>query len=407
MLTVEEALAIVLQTTPVLPAEEVPYAEAAGRVLQEEIRADRDYPPFDKAMMDGYAVVAADLDRPPRDLAVIEEIPAGADPARLRRVERGSAARIMTGAPMPPGADAVLVAEETETLPGRPERMRAKAGVRPGENLARRGEDVRAGTILLAPGEFIGPGEIGVLASCGATRVRVGGRPRAAILATGDELVPPEAIPAGGRIRNSNGPLLRALLRRNGIEALDLGIAPDEPAGLRTFLERGLDADLFLLSGGVSMGVYDLVEQGLRDLGVEILFERVAIKPGRPFTFGRRGGTLVFGCPGNPVSTYVIFQIFARAALRKMAGFPDPGPRQVRGVLETPVRQRAGRAGYAQARAAWQGDRYVVTVLPTSGSADFVSCARGNALAILPPAAAALPAGASIDLILLDDDRDR
>jgi molybdopterin molybdotransferase len=407
MLGVEEALAIVLETAPVMPAETVPYLEAAGRVLQEEIRADRDSPPFDKAMMDGYAVIASDLARVPRDLTVTGEIPAGADPRRLGRVEPGAAARIMTGAPVPPGADAVLVVEETETLPGGPDRVRAKVSVRAGENLARRGEDLRKGDLLLAPGEYVGPGEIGVLASCGATRVRVGGRPRAAILATGDELVPPEETPDGGRIRNSNGPLLLALLRRAGIEGRDLGIAPDEPAGLRALLERGLETDVLLLSGGVSMGVYDLVEQGLRNLGVEILFERVAIKPGRPFTFGRRGGCLVFGCPGNPVSTYVIFQVFARAALRKMAGFRAPAAAPLRGILESPVKQRPGRAGYAQARAVWRGDHYEVSVLRTSGSADFVTCARGNALAILPPDAPELPAGAAVDLVLLDDDRDR
>jgi molybdopterin molybdotransferase len=407
LLPVAEALRIVLDATPVLPAQEVASLEALGRILAEEIRADRDVPEFDKSLMDGYAVVAADLDTTPRPLRVMEEIPAGADPARLRRVERGAAARIMTGAPLPPGANAVIVVEETEAVPGQPDLLRALRPVRPGDNLARRGADVRRGETLLSPGDFIGPAEIGVLAACGRSRVAAGGRPRAAVLATGDEIVAPERTPRPGQIRNSNGPLLLALLRRAGIEARDLGIAADDEAALRAAIERGLDGDLLLLSGGVSMGVYDLVGKALRSLGTEILFERVAIKPGRPFTFGRRGGALVFACPGNPVSAYVIFQVFARPAIRRMMGFRSPVPPAARGVLSTPVRQRPGRAGYHQAIARPSGAGYSVEVLPTSGSADFVSCARGNALAIVPLDVTALAPGDPVDLLLLDDHPDR
>jgi molybdopterin molybdotransferase len=192
-----------------------------------------------------------------------------------------------------------------------------------------------------------------------------------------------------------------------GAEASDLGIARDEEAALRAAIERGLAGDVLLISGGVSMGVYDLSGKALRALGAEILFEKVAIKPGRPFTFARCGATLVFGCPGNPVSAYVIFQVFARTALRRMMGFRSPAPSVVRGVLSTPVRQRPGRAGYHQAIARSSGGGYAVEVLPTSGSADFVSCARGNALAIVPADLAALAPGDPVDLILLDDHSDR
>ena len=406
-LPVDQALALVLQATPVLPAEEVPSAESLGRVLQEEVRAGHDYPEFDKALMDGYAVAAAELKETPRLLRVLEEIPAGRDPAGLRRLEPGTASRIMTGAPIPPGADAVLIIEETEEVPGEPGSIHVRGTVRPGENLARRGADVPRGEVLLAPGDFIGPGEIGVLAACGRTRVRVGGRPRLAVLATGDELVDPGQDPGPGRIRNSNGPMLAALARRAGAEAGPAGIVRDDEAALRAAIERGLEGDALVLSGGVSMGRYDLVAQALRAAGVEILFDRVAIKPGRPFTFGRRGPALVFGCPGNPASAYVIFQIFARAALRKMIGFRDPAARPLRGTLRNPLRQRPGRAGYHQAVVRWDGSRYAVEILPTSGSADFVSCARGNALAILPAETASLDAGETVDVILLDDDADR
>ena len=407
LLPVEEALAIVLQAAPVLPGERVGMDEALGRYLQEEIRADRDYPDFDKSLMDGYAVIASDLASGTRPLRILQEIPAGMDPSALRRLAPGSASRIMTGAPLPPGADAVLMVEETEPVPGDAGSVRPRSALQPGVNVARRGADVRAGDLLLQSGEFIGAGEIGVLAACGRAEILAGGRPRLAILVTGDELVEPDRAPGPGRIRNSNGPLLIALARRAGAVTRYLGIAPDDEAGLKRMIEDGLRDDVLVLSGGVSMGTRDLVGGALRALGVEIAFDRVAIRPGKPFTFGRRGATLVFGCPGNPVSTYVVFQVFARAALRRMMGSPRAVPDKVRGRLAGPLRQRPGRAGYYEARAAWAGASYEVEILPTSGSADFVSCARGNALAVVPADADSLPAGSLVDVLLLDDAAER
>jgi len=406
-LPVARALSIVLDAAPVLPFEDVAMDESAGRYLQEEVRADHDYPDFDKSRMDGFAVVAAGLKDALRPLRILQEIPAGMDPAALKSVTPGTASRIMTGAPIPPGADAVLMVEETEPVPGEAEAIRPKSAVQPGDNLARRGADIRKGEVLLRPGEFIGPGEIGVLASCGRTRVRVGRLPRLAILATGDELVEPDQTPGPGRIRNSNGPLLQALARRAGVPARYLGIAPDEEGPLRRMIEDGLGDDLLVLSGGVSMGVYDLVGKTLQAAGVEILFDKVAIKPGKPFTFGRRGRTLVFGCPGNPVSTYVIFQVFARPALRRLMGCPEPVQPPVRGVLKGPVRQRPGREGYVQSRTRWNGTTYEVEIIPSSGSADFVACARGNALAIVPASVTAMAPGDPIDIVLLDDHQER
>ncbi len=405
-ISVEEALAIVLKATPVLPFEPALLQDAQGRILGEPLQADHDYPPFDKSLMDGYALIASDLGAPRRRLELLETIEAGRDPSGLRRVEPGSASRIMTGAPLPPGVDAVLPVEETEPEPGG-RAFVAHGTVGTGANLARRGDDARAGDRLLEAGEFIGPAEIAVLAACGRTRVRVGGRPKVAVLATGDELVDPDKTPGPGQIRNSNGPLLAALVRRFGFEPVDLGIAPDHPAGLLERLKSGLGHDLLISSGGVSMGERDLVAGTLQSLGVEILFDRVAIRPGKPFTFGTKGKTLVFACPGNPVSTYVIFQLFARAALRKMSGFREPSPPALRGRLESEVRQRGGRTAYYQARAEWRGGHYAVSILPSSGSADFVSCARGNALVRIPPEAATLAAGAEVDLLLLDDHADR
>jgi len=407
LLPVDRALEIVLQATTVLPAESAPLDAATGRILAEDLRADRDHPAFDKSLMDGYAVIAGDLASGPRTLKVVQEIVAGADPASLLPLAPGTAARIMTGAPVPPGADAVLIVEQSEAVPGDSRAIRATAAVRPGENLARRATDVREGDMLLAAGDFIGAGEIGVLAACGRGRVRVGGRPKVGVLATGDELVPVGESPGPGRIRNTNGPVLAALAERAGAKVTDLGIAPDRESALAEAIEAGLRTDMLVLSGGVSMGVHDLVGKVLRSLGVEILFERVAIKPGKPFTFGRRGAAIVGGCPGNPVSSYVIFQVFLRPALRKMAGHPVPRLATVRGTLTGPVRQRPGRTGFYQARARWDAGRLLVEILPTSGSADFSACARGNVLAIVPADSASLSAGDPIDLLLLDDSADR
>jgi molybdopterin molybdotransferase len=407
MLPVERALDIVLGAAAPVPPETVPLASCAGRILLEDLRADSDMPPFDKALMDGVAVLAADLASPPCDLRLLGTIAAGADPAELPRLVPGAGARIMTGAPLPPGADAVLAVEETEPGGGDPGVVRCRVSVRPGDNVARRGNDVRAGEVVLAAGDFIGAGEIGVLASFGRVEVRVGGRPRVAVLATGDEIVPPGQVPGPGRIRNSNGPVLGALARRAGAEVVDLGIARDHEDDLAAALGRGLEADLLLVSGGVSMGEFDLVAGALRHLGVELLFDRVAVKPGKPFTFGRRGRTLVCACPGNPVSGYVIFHLFVAPALRRMMGHAEPRPRLVRGVLAEPLRRKAGRTGCHQARARFQDGRLMVEVLPTSGSADLVSCARGNALALVPRETGSIEAGAAIEVVLLDDFTER
>jgi molybdopterin molybdotransferase len=403
LLSVDRALERVLEAATPLPPETVPLASCSGRILQDELIAPADLPPFDKALMDGFAVRAVDLAAGPRDLAVADTIAAGRDPSSLAPLVPGSAARIMTGASLPPGADAVLMVEKTAPAAGGGDTVRCLDVVAAGDNIARAGADVRAGEQLLAAGDWIGAAEIAVLAAFGRTRVRVRARPRVAVLATGDEIVPPETIPGPGRIRNSNGAMLLALAHGAGAEAIDLGIAPDEEGELAAALRRGLDADLLVVSGGVSMGERDLVGGVLRSLGVEVLFDAVAIKPGKPFTFGTRGRTLVAACPGNPVSGYVIFQVFVRAALRRMIGLASPSRPMMRGVLSSPLRMRPGRRGYHQARARFDGGRLVVDVVSTSGSADLVSCARGNALAVTPEETTALAAGDPIDVLLLDD----
>lgn len=405
MIAVERALDLVLGAAKPLPAVVADLADLPGRILLEEIRADRDVPAWDKALMDGFAVAAGDFGAG-GERTIAATIAAGADPGALAALPAGRAARIMTGAPLPPGADAVVPVEQSRDG-SRPDQVLLEGPVRAGENVARRGDDVRAGTVLLEPGDFLGAAEIGVLAASGRTRARAGARPRVAVLATGDELVPPGEEPGPGRLRNSNGPMLEALARRAGAEVRNLGIARDDETELRRGIASGLEADVLLLSGGVSMGLYDLVGRALRSAGAEILFERVAIRPGKPFTFARRGATLVFGCPGNPVSSYVTFQVFARPALRRLASHPAPRWRPEPGRLAAPIRRKPGRAGYVQARAVHRDGRLEVAPVPTSGSADLVSCARGNALAIVPAGAESLPAGSGVEVILLDDFGDR
>ncbi|HYV84630.1 MAG TPA: gephyrin-like molybdotransferase Glp [Patescibacteria group bacterium] len=401
-LSVERALERVLAAVTPLPPETVSLASCEGRILLDELVAEADLPAFDKALMDGLAVRASDLAGGVRELRVADTIAAGRDPSSLAALAPGSAARIMTGAPLPPGADAVVMVERTSAVAGDARSVRCLDVVAPGENVAPAGSDVRAGERLLAAGDWIGAAEIGVLAAFGRIQVRVRARPRVAVLATGDEIVPPGTTPGPGRIRNSNGPMLLALARDAGAETLDLGIAPDEKEALARQLGRGLESDLLIVSGGVSMGEYDLVGDVLRSLGVEVLFDAVAIKPGKPFTFGTRGRAVVAACPGNPVSGYVIFQVFIRAALRRMIGSATPAPPMLRGVLSGPLRTRAGRTGYHQARARFESGRCVVEIVPTSGSADLVSCARGNALAVTPAGAVSLAAGDPVDVLLLD-----
>jgi molybdopterin molybdotransferase len=409
MIAVERAREIVLEAAAARPFETAGLEEAAGRILQESVRADRDLPEWDKALMDGYAASAGGLAAPGALLTVEATIAAGTDPRSLRALRDG-VARIMTGAPLPPGADAVVPVEETD--PQGPEASTAdtitfRSRPAPGDHVAPRGAEVRAGDPLLQPGTFVGAAEVGVLAACGRTRVAVGARPRVAVLATGDEIVPPDTAPSPGRLRNSNGPTLLALAARTGARTRDLGIAPDDERGLERAVAPGLDSDVLVLSGGVSMGVYDLVGRVLRRLGVEILFERVAIKPGKPFTFGRRGDTLVFGCPGNPLSSFVVFEVFVRPALRRLAGHPRPERATVEAVLEEPLTLRAGRTGYHPARAVFAPDGLRARVIRSSGSADFMAAARGNAFVVTGPDVTFLPAGARVAALLLDDADER
>jgi molybdopterin molybdotransferase len=397
VISVEEALEIVLREAPVLPAEEVALDEAFGRVLAEDVRSDMDLPPFDRSAMDGYAVRAADVVSAPVALEVVGEVPAGRWPER--EIGPGQAIRIMTGAPIPPGATAVQPVERTQPLDEF--RVTILTPVAERANVAARASEVRAGDVVLDRGRVIGPAALAVLASAGRARVRVGVRPSLAVLVTGDEIVDVAARPGPGQIRNSNGPAVAAQARLAGATVRILGVAPDRQDAIAAAIGEGLAADVLVVSGGVSAGDYDLVEPALLDCGASFLFTRVAIKPGAPLVFGRRDRTLVFGLPGNPVSTQVTFDLFVRAALLKMQGARVVTRPRVTVQLLGAVKNRAGRTAYMPARVRGEGGRLVARPLRSTGSGDFVAHSRANALVVIGAERTKAEAGETAEALLL------
>lgn len=285
MIAVDKALEIVLAEAPLLPAEEVDLREVVGRVLAEDVDSDADQPPFDRAAMDGYAVRAADASSAPAVLLVVGEVRAGQWPDR--DLGPGEALRIMTGAPMPRGASAVQPVEKTRALDGR--RVEILSAVEPGQNVARQGSEARIGDRLLDKGLTLDPAAVAVLASAGKGRVRVGRRPEVAVIVTGDELVDVWSTPPRGRIRNTNGYALLAQVEAAGGAPFDLGMIPDDRERLAQAVREAFRADVIVISGGVSAGAYDFVEEVLARYDVRIAFDRVAIKPGAPLVFGRHG----------------------------------------------------------------------------------------------------------------------
>lgn len=389
MLDLDHALSLVLERarpkSPVLASVQ----DALGCVLAEDVASDIDSPPHDKALMDGYAIVASDLaGADEAEFDVIEEVTAGAVPTRP--VASGQAVRIMTGAPLPAGADAVVMIERSELVSGgSSERVRLRdSQVTPDMNLLRQGQSMRRGEVVLPRGRTIRPIEAGLLAEIGRTQALVHPRPTAAVLATGDELVSPEVVPGPGMIRNSNGPMLSALARQAGGAPIDLEVARDQEHALREKVEQGLQHDVLVLSGGVSMGVADLVPKVLRDLGVQEVFHKVRLKPGKPLWFGvaprEERTTLVFGLPGNPVSSLVCFELFVRPALARLAGhkaerLPLRGAR-----LTGAFSQRGDRSVFYPARLREEGWELTVELLPWQGSADLRTMTDAQALAYFP-----------------------
>lgn len=393
MLTIEEAQRLVLEHAQALPACEVTLEAALDRVLAQEVYCDLDSPPYDKSIVDGYAVRLADLTDGNGELTILEEITAGAVPSR--HVVAGTATRLMTGAPVPTGADAVVMIERTQVSATGAGALGNvvihDAGVSAQRtNVLRQGAAMRRGELVLSPGALLGPANMGLLAELGRAQVRVVRQPRVAILATGDELTAVDQTPGPGQIRNSNGPMLAAFVRRSGCAAVDLGVARDRPEALREKIRLGLECDMLVLSGGVSAGVHDLAPQALADEGVRQVFHKIRLKPGKPLWFGVRdmadAPRLVFGLPGNPVSSFVCFEMFAKPALARLQGRLDARPRPLRVTLTAPFRHRGDRPTCHPSRLVpdengltWQAEP-----LRWAGSADLRGLAAANGLVQFP-----------------------
>lgn len=405
MIEMDDAIRIVMENTQIIDKTRVGLDDVLGRVLSEDVRSDIDMPPFDKALMDGYALQGTDIASASGDtpviLDVIEEIPAGTVPQK--RVERGQASQIMTGAPVPDGADTVIMVEDTEPHPDA-QKVCVLDTTETGRNIARLGEDVRVNQVVLQANTVIRPPEVGILAAVGHVNVEVYRQPVVGIVATGSEVVEPHNKPKPGQIRNSNGYSMVAQVRRSGAQARYLGIVEDDIHALIQTIGEGLETcDIVALSGGVSAGEYDLVQDGMRDLGVEVLFDRIRMKPGKPLTFGVKGARQVFGLPGNPVSSVVGLELLMRPAIRKMQCMTDVHLPTVRTVLSADFRQTPGRKQFVPAHSV-QGKNGVwkSSWVGHHGSADLFSMARANSLFVVNAEDAHVPAGTELDLILLN-----
>jgi molybdopterin molybdotransferase len=362
-----------------------------GLILAEPVRADRDYPPFRRAMMDGYAVVVADAGR---TIDVVGEVAAGQAPALT--VAPGACASIMTGAPCPEGAEAVVKREDV-TLSGR--RVALPARVAAGQHIAARGSECEAGALTLEAGMSITPLVVAVLTTVGRREVRAFAPPRLAVISTGDELVEAGRQPGEAQIRNSNGPMLAALSRLAGLPEPDQLHALDTLESLEGTLQRASRADIILLSGGVSAGRFDLVPQALRRYGAEPVFHKVTQKPGKPLLFATRGRQLIFGLPGNPLSSHFCFSRYVRPAARKMMGQP-PLSAVYSGRLSEPLRVKSARTLFVLARATEAGGgAWSLRPLLGQGSADIFASAGANAYIRLPVGDHDLPAGATQEFL--------
>jgi molybdopterin molybdotransferase len=402
MLSVSEAQSLVLAKAHVLSAAPVPLSyELLGQVLAEDVVSDIDMPPFDKSLMDGYAVRSADLSDGKALLTVVEELTAGQTPKRA--LAAGQATRIMTGAPIPAGADAVVMIERTR--PASDDRVQIEdRPPRPGQNIMPRGREMRRGEIILSAGAPLRPQEFGVLATVGRITIAVIPRPRVTILSTGDEIVDASQKPQPGQIRNGNGPMLQAQVARAGGIPQYLGISHDRAEELRSRIKQGLQSDIFVLSGGVSAGKLDLVPGALQELGVQAHFHKVEMKPGKPVFFGTWKKTLVFGLPGNPVSALACFELFVRPSIRRLAGHEKPGPFFVEATLAENFTYKTDRPTYYPAWMNWEGKGYEVRPVPWFGSPDLRALTQANAFIFIAAGEHELPAGQVVSVMKTEDE---
>lgn len=387
--------------------ESIDLLAASGRILALPIVADRDLPPFPRSTRDGYALRSADVSSVPTTLQLIGEIRAGERIENIpSNIDKGQAVSIMTGAPVPNGADAVVMVEYTSQDHNRVE---IKRTVSDGENIVPRGAEARAGRGLVARGVRLNEAAIALAASTGKSKLEVYKQPRIAVLTTGDEIVNVDAIPGPTQIRNSNSYSLAVQIQRVGGKPLILPIAPDEPKGLRQLIEQGLDCDLLLLTGGVSMGRYDLVEQVLSELNAEFFFTGAKIQPGRPVVFGRcsigaganqKPPTYFFGLPGNPVSTMVTFELFARPILEALAGMLPLHLQFVHAKLKSEIRIKPGLTRFLPAILSGKFHQSGVELIPWQGSGDVAATALANCYIVIAPDRERIPVGEFVPIMM-------
>ena len=376
LMTVAQAIAVIdaAKVTPRIIT--VPLETAQGGVLAEDVRCDRDYPPFEKSLMDGFAVRCADVKTAPVELRVVGEVAAGA--VASKSLGAAEAMAIMTGAPLPPGADGIVPVEDTQRLD--PARVRIVQATTPGRYIARQGSDATAGQVILRAGMRLEAAQLAAAATVGAATVKVFAAPRVAVLATGDELVPIHATPSGSQIRNSNSIMLVAQLKRMGCEVADLGVAADRPDAIRAALIVGLRHDVLIVTGGMSMGEYDYVPRLLVELGVKLLVTKLRIKPGKPFLFGTSpSGAFVFGLPGNPVSGFVCLHRLASRLLVRLEG-AQPQDRRMSGKLTSDLPANGPREFYQPVQ--FDAASRQVHPLKWKGSADLFTLASANGLLV-------------------------
>lgn len=418
VLTFEEARRVVEQQAARVKAAETESLDllaTAGRVLSEPVVADRDLPPFPRSTRDGYAVQSRDLSQLPASLDVIGEIKAGEKLERIpKNLQSGQTVAIMTGAPVPNGADAVVMVEYTSQ---RDHRVEITRTVAPGENVVPSGAEARAGSTLIFRGTRLNDAAIALAASAGKSRLQVFKRPRVAVLTTGDEIVDVNVTPGPTQIRNSNSYSLAVQIQQAGGEPVLLPIAPDKSEPLRRLIEEGLKSDLLLLTGGVSMGRYDLVEQVLSEMKAEFFFTGAKIQPGRPVVFGRccahpdqsranaglpreMPATYFFGLPGNPVSTMVTFELFARPLLESLAGQCARKLMFVHAKLKSEIRIKPGLTRFLPAMLSGEFEQAKVELVPWQGSGDIAATARANCYIVIPPDRESIPAGEFVSILL-------
>lgn len=401
MISVEEALSLILSQVKEMGTERLAITSALGRVIAEDVFAKRDNPPWDNSAMDGYALRYEDIrggtKEKPAVLMVTEDLPAGY--TAKKPVNKGEAVRIMTGAPVPKGADTVVMVEDTEKDGDRVKIFR-EAPL--GENIRRAGEDVKTGELVVRKGAVIRPAEIGIMATCGRAFISVYQRPRVAVVSTGDELVDVDEEITEGKIITSNSYTLSAMAADCGADPFQLGIARDTREALKEKLRQALHADVIITSGGVSVGDFDFVKDVLKELGSEMKFWKVAMKPGKPLAFGAIGGKPAFGLPGNPVSCMVCFEQFVRPSLLKMMGHERIYRPVVLATLKEDLKKKPGRKHFVRSFVTFENGGYSVTTTGDQGSGILKSMVAANALLIFPEGESCYKAGDRVKVQLTD-----